>query len=80
MTGMTVTTPRLVLRRPSETDLEAIFEVHSDPETNVHNPAGPMTDPSEALLRLAEWQRGWLEQGYKGMATGRSPIWTGPTP
>lgn len=64
MAGMTVTTTRLVLRRPSEADLKAIFEVHSDPETNVHNPAGPMTEPSEAVLRLEEWTKGWLEDGY----------------
>lgn len=61
---MTVTTARLVLRKPSETDLGAIFEVHSNPETNVHNPAGPMKDPSEAVSRLEEWQKGWLEHGY----------------
>ena len=42
MAGMTVTTARLVLRRPSKADVKAIFDVHSDPETNVHNPVGPM--------------------------------------
>lgn len=62
MAGMT--TARLVLRQPSEADLKAIFDVHRSPETNVHNPAGPMTHPAEAVSRLAEWQRGWLEHGY----------------
>lgn len=61
---MNVTTTRLVLRRPSEADLKAILEVHSDPETNVHNPTGPMKGPSEAVLRLEEWTKGWLEHGY----------------
>ena len=64
MTEMTVTTARLVLRKPVETDLEAIFEVHSNPKTNAHNPAGPMEHPSEAVSRLEEWQQGWLEHGY----------------
>lgn len=60
---MTVTT-RLVLRRPYKADLKAIFDVHSDPETNAHNPAGPMKNLSEAVSQLEEWTKGWLGHGY----------------
>lgn len=51
-------TERLVLDRPHPSDLEDIFEIHSDPRTNMHNPAGPS---SRAFCeeRLARWMTEW---------------------
>ncbi len=37
-----VTVPgRLRLRRATPHDLEVVYAIHSDPRTNIHNPAGP---------------------------------------
>ena len=53
-------TPRLALRAPQLSDLEAMFELHADPVTNRFSPSGPVAtrEASEALLKgwLAHWQ------------------------
>ena len=36
-------TERLLLRRPTVDDIDAIFAIHADPATNRFNPAPPMT-------------------------------------
>ena len=61
---MILETERLLLRPPTETDLEAIFELHSDPRTNRHNPAGPLRRREDAAELLTIWQQAWQEQGY----------------
>jgi RimJ/RimL family protein N-acetyltransferase len=57
-------TERLALCRPSESDLRAIYEIHADPETNLHNPKGPMQNESEAVDVLAHWQVEWADKGW----------------
>ncbi|MET3034747.1 GNAT family N-acetyltransferase [Chryseobacterium sp. NRRL B-14859] len=36
-------TERLILRRPAKEDFERFFEINHDPQTNIHNPGGPMS-------------------------------------
>ena len=57
-------TQRLILKRPTEADVDAIFELHSDPRTNTHNPAGPMQTRAAATELLRVWDAYWLEYGY----------------
>lgn len=44
-------------------DTEAVFSIHSNPETNNHNPAGPMKDLDEAHERVAGWINDWTGDG-----------------
>ena len=57
-------TQRLILKRPTEADVDAIFELHSDPRTNMHNPAGPMQTRAAAAELLKTWDASWCEDGY----------------
>ncbi len=59
-----LTTDRLILRKPAEADIDTIFEIHSDPRTNVHNPAGPIKRRSDAVQLLRDWEQRWLEYNY----------------
>ncbi len=61
---MTLTTDRLILRNPAETDVEAIFSIHSDPRTNAHNPAGPIQHRGDATELFRAWDAHWRERGY----------------
>ena len=55
---------RLRLRRPTGDDLDVVFEIHSDPRTNVHNPAGPDPDRDASSRRLDEWLQHWDHFGF----------------
>lgn len=59
-----LTTDRLILRRPAEADIEAIFEIHSDPRTQAYNPAGPMQTRTAAAELFDLWNTRWLEYNY----------------
>lgn len=70
-----IRTDRLVLRPPSVGDEKAIFAIHADPETNRHNPGGPMKDLAEAGECLAQWINDWSVHGigYWCVATANNP-------
>jgi RimJ/RimL family protein N-acetyltransferase len=53
----------LRLRRPVESDLTAVVEIHSDPDTNLHNPDGPMRDVEQGRVLLESWLVDWREHG-----------------
>lgn len=53
----------LRLRRPAETDLDAVVSIHSDPDTNRHNPDGPMRDMEQGRVLLESWLVDWRERG-----------------
>ncbi|OIV36673.1 hypothetical protein BIV57_15005 [Mangrovactinospora gilvigrisea] len=53
----------LVLRRPTEADLDAVVAIHGNPATNVHNPAGPMKDDEQGRALLEGWLVDWRERG-----------------
>lgn len=55
-------TRRLVLRRVGPGDLDAAIAVIGDPETNLHNPAGPAS-PETVAAQLEEWQVHWARDG-----------------
>jgi RimJ/RimL family protein N-acetyltransferase len=57
-------TARLLLRRPRESDLDAVFAIHSDPETNRFNPAGPMATRKQAEASLQGFLTHWREEGF----------------
>jgi ribosomal-protein-alanine N-acetyltransferase len=61
---MTPRTTRLSLDRPQSSDLDVMWRIHSDPRTNVHNPAGPLPDRKSAERRLDEWMKHWREHGF----------------
>jgi RimJ/RimL family protein N-acetyltransferase len=63
MTGE-VRTSRLLLRRPTAADLDAIYEVHAAPETNQFNPAGPMEFRAAAEQTLEAWSAHWDAHGF----------------
>ena len=54
---------RLCLQRPGAEDADAHHELHSDPDTNVHNPAGPTTDRAMNATELSGWIAEWDEHG-----------------
>ncbi|WDL95907.1 GNAT family N-acetyltransferase [Alicyclobacillus sp. ALC3] len=61
--NMRVQTERLVLRIPCLEDTADVFSIHSNPETNNHNPAGPMKHLDEARERVAGWVNDWTRNG-----------------
>lgn len=66
-----VTTERLLLRRPRDTDLEVLFAIHADPETNRFNPAGAMRTLDAARARLELWMGDWSHHGVGYWAVER---------
>ncbi|MFF4576123.1 GNAT family N-acetyltransferase [Streptomyces sp. NPDC001410] len=57
-------TARLSLRRPVEADIDAIFAVHSDPETCSHNPSDALARFEEAEALYRRWDDQWRRHGY----------------
>jgi len=58
------TTTRLTYRRPQQADLPTVFSIFGDPQTNLFNPAGPMTDIVQAEALLNRWLQHWEVHGY----------------
>ncbi|MFD5948206.1 GNAT family N-acetyltransferase [Streptomyces collinus] len=57
-------TARLVLRRPTPADVDAIFAVHRDPETCTHNPSDALARRAEAEDLYRRWDDQWQRHGY----------------
>lgn len=57
-------TARLSLRRPTEGDLDAIFEIHRDPGTCAHNPSDALARFEEAERLYRRWHDQWERCGY----------------
>ncbi|MGW2253105.1 GNAT family N-acetyltransferase [Kitasatospora sp. NPDC001660] len=68
-------TGRLRLTRPQDDDVEAVFAVHGDPETNRYNPYGPHRDRTESREMLDRFLARWEEEGvgYCAVATREEP-------
>ncbi|MCZ2402838.1 GNAT family N-acetyltransferase [Paenarthrobacter sp. Z7-10] len=60
----TARTEHLRLRRPVESDLAAVYAIHADPATNIHNPFGPDLDREASRSRLQGWIRHWQRYGF----------------
>ena len=55
-----IATERLILRKPAKEDFERFFEINHDPETNIHNPSGPMSfEKAEGTFTrmLEHWEK-----------------------
>lgn len=59
-----VHTERLGLRRPRASDVDAMFAIHGDPETNRYNPYGPDPDLATSEATLGRWLQQWDEYGF----------------
>lgn len=56
-------TDRLFLFTPKVGDENRVFEILSNPETNQHNPSGPMKDLVQAQERVSHWINDWSVHG-----------------
>jgi hypothetical protein len=64
-------TERLCLRPVGGADLDELFRIYSDPETNIFNPAGPYPDIGYARAVLAV---GYNTGKLTALATGQYRI------
>lgn len=55
---------RLALRAPTLVDTANYFAIHSDPQTNLFNPFGAMTDKAQAEAALAYVISHWQQHGF----------------
>jgi RimJ/RimL family protein N-acetyltransferase len=62
--GEELSTARLVLRRPTEADIDAIFAIHNDPLTCLHNPSDALARLDEAKELYQRWNAVWERRGY----------------
>lgn len=74
-------TPRLSLSVPTDTDIDAVFSIHSDARTYEHRPELAMKTREEAVELSRAWQANWREKqlGYYVVSTpdGRTVGFTG---
>ncbi|MEV4702672.1 GNAT family N-acetyltransferase [Actinoplanes sp. NPDC049316] len=61
---MEIVTARLALRRPAPSDLDVIFEIHSNPECCRHNPSDLLTDREEAKRLFLRWDDHWRRHSF----------------
>ncbi|QRK09313.1 GNAT family N-acetyltransferase [Archangium violaceum] len=64
-------TERLLLRRIQEGDLDAVFTLHGDPETNRFNPSAALRSLDAARELLALWLGDWARHGVGYWAVER---------
>ena len=62
--GERLQTARLSLRRPIAADIDAIFEIHSDPRACLHNPSDRLTQREGAEELYQRWNEQWQRYGY----------------
>lgn len=61
---MTISSARLMYRPPEPEDLAGLFEIYSDPQTQLFNPAGPMRSADQAEALLSQWIAHWNQHGF----------------
>jgi RimJ/RimL family protein N-acetyltransferase len=66
-----VVTERLLLRALRESDLDAVYSIHADPETNRFSLSGPMPSLDAARARLDLWMGDWHLRGVGYWAVER---------
>ncbi len=68
-------TDRLILRAPQPEDLQSLFAIYGDPQTNQFNPAGPLREIGQAQTMLGKWLLHWAQKGYGqwAIATRETP-------
>ncbi len=55
---------RLSLRRPTTSDVDAIYAIHSDPLACLHNPSDALASRDEAERLFERWNSHWERFGY----------------
>jgi RimJ/RimL family protein N-acetyltransferase len=80
-----VETERLVLRRPEQSDLDALFRIHGDPATWTHSPGAVHTEVEQSEEFLRRWLAHWDEHGFGywsvergGAVIGFAGLWLMP--
>ncbi|MFC4014457.1 GNAT family N-acetyltransferase [Nonomuraea purpurea] len=63
-TSVELRTARLVLRPPTGADIDAIFAIHKDPQTSLHNPSDSLAQLDEAEQLYQRWNNQWQSCGY----------------
>ncbi|TDV58370.1 RimJ/RimL family protein N-acetyltransferase [Pseudomonas graminis] len=61
---MPMSSAHLIYRAPNPDDLARLFAIYSDPQTQLFNPFGPMTDEAQAAAMLEGWIEHWQIHGY----------------
>lgn len=69
---MTAADKRLIYRRPQPSDVQRLFAIFGDPQTNLFNPAGPMASLEAAQHLLNHWLQQWATEGYGWWAIART--------
>jgi [ribosomal protein S5]-alanine N-acetyltransferase len=62
--GGELLTARLLLRRPTEADIDAIFEIQGDPRACFHNPSDRLSQREGAEELYRRWDEQWERCGY----------------
>lgn len=65
------TASRLIYRKPEARDVQRLFAIFGDPQTNLFNPSGPMASLADAQRLLDHWLEQWAAQGYGWWAIAR---------
>lgn len=68
---MPMSSAQLIYRGPEPDDLARLFAIYSDPQTQLFNPSGPMTDEAQAAGMLEGWIEHWETHGYGWWAIAR---------
>lgn len=68
-----LTTDRLRLTVPEDSDVDAVFEIHSDPRTYQHRPDLVMRSRTEAVELLRQWQSHWADDGIGYFVVSTDP-------
>ncbi|NVZ69358.1 GNAT family N-acetyltransferase [Pseudomonas costantinii] len=68
---MPVSASRLIYRKPQPSDVQRLFAIFGDPQTNLFNPAGPMASLADAQRLLNHWLEQWAAHGYGWWAIAR---------
>lgn len=57
-------TPRLSLRRPTPSDIDAIYRIHSEPQACAHNPSDILRTRNDAETLFRRWDEHWNRRGF----------------
>lgn len=71
---MPMSSAHLIYRAPEPDDLVRLFAIYSDPQTQLFNPSGPMTDDTQAAAMLEGWIEHWRTHGYGWWAIARKEL------
>ncbi|MEV8506554.1 GNAT family N-acetyltransferase [Actinoplanes sp. NPDC051475] len=61
---MEIVTARLALNPPVPSDLDAIYEIHHDPEACRHNPSDMLAARTDAEELFSKWDEHWRRHGF----------------